>query len=762
MDAKTQPIDIPNTSKIKKNIDTNFPFSFDKPPTPPTPIKIQKPIRKQSSTDILSSTPPNDDIITKNLQNAYQKQAKKWTNSDQILNCQRCKTEFGLLTRKHHCRACGDVFCWNCCNKNIIIPEEFISKPKESENCKIYISQFIHKTILKTDRSTLVCCDCYRKIMNIQQAPYIVKICEYLDVLTLRNVAMIPSKKWRNASIHQLAKFRNIQYVSPDDFFNEWEINSLVISQQLLTAHNTWFTAMVKTFIQKYYKFEHVDFLLNLKSIVELYTEKKGQKNTSCVNLMCSRRCNLILDLYDFIEVFKFITYIEKKEPKFWKNDLLKEIIIYYAGATSTPIINSHEIVICYIPIFCSCLITLLNTQPRKFGFSDFSFFESMLDLLCFPKKSDQSFDYDYSEIIIKVMFEMMYIDSPLKGLGGNNLLKFIKDIYIPKIGKKTLYDYVKKTCKYFDEICLTKMDPLNIKLPILYPFDINYNIVNIKSISVVKSNTSPIILDIVLSNGVNELNKKILIKNDVQLRKEQIVSCLIKILQEKLEQQSLRKRIDTFEAIPSYHILMISGDVGIIEFVEHSQTLRAINLKGYTLQNYVCDINKTEKIDIIKNRFVKSLAISSCISYILGLGDRHLDNIMMNNKGQIFHIDYGYLMENPKTHILGAPNIKMTSDMIDFIGGNQSEYYKMFKDFTCLTYDLMRLYKNIITNYYHMLADEQLIDWADFKEKLETRYLDGLNCTDIKITLVKEIETSYRYSDTITDIFHNLRQKFF
>lgn len=184
------------------------------------------------------------------------------------------------------------------------------------------------------------------------------------------------------------------------------------------------------------------------------------------------------------------------------------------------------------------------------------------------------------------------------------------------------------------------------------------------------------------------------------------------------------------------------------------------INETGLTLQNYVLENNPGDKIDNVKKRFSKSLAISSCISYILGLGDRHLDNIMINNKGLIFHIDYGYLMDNPVTSILSAPNIKVTSVMIDFLGGPNGMYYDKFKDYVIKVYDIMRLYKNIIVNYYEMIALEKFIDWDTFQDKLEARFMDGMTCKDVEITLINEIETSISYSSVISDLCHHYRQK--
>jgi len=42
--------------------------------------------------------------------------------------CNACKVEFGMVTRKHHCRNCGGIFCGNCTTKQAIIPKFGIEK----------------------------------------------------------------------------------------------------------------------------------------------------------------------------------------------------------------------------------------------------------------------------------------------------------------------------------------------------------------------------------------------------------------------------------------------------------------------------------------------------------------------------------------------------------------------------------------------------------------------------------------------------------
>jgi hypothetical protein len=38
----------------------------------------------------------------------------EWISDELRSNCQQCKTSFGVVTRKHHCRLCGEVHCEDC------------------------------------------------------------------------------------------------------------------------------------------------------------------------------------------------------------------------------------------------------------------------------------------------------------------------------------------------------------------------------------------------------------------------------------------------------------------------------------------------------------------------------------------------------------------------------------------------------------------------------------------------------------------------
>lgn len=52
-------------------------------------------------------------------------QAPDWVDAEE---CHRCRVQFGVVTRKHHCRACGQIFCGKCSSRYSTIPKFGIEK----------------------------------------------------------------------------------------------------------------------------------------------------------------------------------------------------------------------------------------------------------------------------------------------------------------------------------------------------------------------------------------------------------------------------------------------------------------------------------------------------------------------------------------------------------------------------------------------------------------------------------------------------------
>ena len=750
---------------------------------------------------LLSCTPPEHDILVKKLGDIYPKATPKWIESSCVMNCQLCVDKFDIKNRRHHCRACGRVFCTTCCHKTVEIPEGFIQKPQEDDSVRQIISNTVNMFITGNDTTQLVCNDCFTKLGNLKKITHLIKICEYLDLQSLHNLLKVEgnwnfdknykfltnesmkkflklgdnimlsdgssypndgsekilridetvtAKEWNGACIHQLSKFREIQYRPPYKLFNQWEINILWISRAYFVGHNNWIMNLIKSTIQTYYMTTDESILgeiiLGTTNIV-----LAKNKSTACFDLMCSRKCSVPLDILDFLEILKFVSVVEAETHKyiFWKNEPLQRFAFLLLREMYTN--NSESIddnmMKTIIPLICSVFSGLMRMERRKISYE---YLRSLFDEI-----------FSVSGTMIHYVMEIDYMSKfQFKNVGVLNFVDFMRG-YIEDKLKINYRIKITEMTDVFDALNKNENKNVDKFLPILYPLDFSFVITKIKYIKRLKSNTKPLMLTLEITNGEITKEIKLIIKKDAGLRKERIVACLMALLQFKLRQQVARKKLDDFENVPTYEIIMLSQDLGVIEFVENSITLRMVNDNHHmSLQNYVLKKNANELISVVRNRFSQSLAISSSIAYILGLGDRHLDNIMINDKGQVFHIDFGYLMENPVTSILGAPNIKVTADMIEILGGQSGDHYESFKNYVIRVHEIMRLHKNIIVNYYEILGNEKYINWDTFKIKLENRFMNDMGDSDIKITLIKEIETANSLTNSINDYLHNAKQR--
>jgi phosphatidylinositol 3-kinase len=95
-----------------------------------------------------------------------------------------------------------------------------------------------------------------------------------------------------------------------------------------------------------------------------------------------------------------------------------------------------------------------------------------------------------------------------------------------------------------------------------------------------------------------------------------------------------------------------------------------------------------------------------SVITYLLGVGDRHLDNLLLTTSGKLFHIDFGYILgRDPKPL---PPPMKLSKEMVEAMGGINSDYYYKFRK-QCYTafLHLRRLVEShcISCKYVHLCA---------------------------------------------------------
>ena len=99
----------------------------------------------------------------------------------------------------------------------------------------------------------------------------------------------------------------------------------------------------------------------------------------------------------------------------------------------------------------------------------------------------------------------------------------------------------------------------------------------------------------------------------------------------------------ETMKMAPDYELLTVMQKVEV--FIE---TLKRTTGKGNDLYEilWLKSANSEEWLDR-RTKFTRSLAVMSMVGYILGLGDRHPSNLMLDKlSGRVFHIDFGDCFE--------------------------------------------------------------------------------------------------------------------
>ncbi|VDM25693.1 unnamed protein product [Toxocara canis] len=139
-----------------------------------------------------------------------------------------------------------------------------------------------------------------------------------------------------------------------------------------------------------------------------------------------------------------------------------------------------------------------------------------------------------------------------------------------------------------------------------------------------------------------------VLYKVGDDMRQDALVLQLVKVMNDIWLSQELDLRMIIFRCMP------VGYKKGMIELVPDCRTLREIQsavgaagvFKDDVLKNWLEKQNPTEfQYKIALENFQLSCAGWCVATYVLGIGDRHNDNILVTTTGHVFHIDFGKYM---------------------------------------------------------------------------------------------------------------------
>jgi len=170
------------------------------------------------------------------------------------------------------------------------------------------------------------------------------------------------------------------------------------------------------------------------------------------------------------------------------------------------------------------------------------------------------------------------------------------------------------------------------------------------------------------------------IVKSNDDLRQEVLCQQIIRQLQDIFQSADLPLRL-----LP-YEIIATSASTGMIEYVKNAVSLDALKKRGnYTtladhfLKTYGQADSAAYKTAM--TNFVRSMAAYSLACYFLQIKDRHNGNIMIDSDGHVVHIDFGFILgiaPGGRFSLETAP-FKLTGEMVDAMGGTQSDYFKAY-----------------------------------------------------------------------------------
>jgi phosphatidylinositol 4-kinase len=184
-----------------------------------------------------------------------------------------------------------------------------------------------------------------------------------------------------------------------------------------------------------------------------------------------------------------------------------------------------------------------------------------------------------------------------------------------------------------------------------------------------------------------------VIVKTGADLRQEAFAVQLIEVC------DKIWKEANTPVWVKRMRILVTGEGSGLIETITNGVSLHSIK-RSLTLATIESGQNPRGRIASLKDHFVKafgepdtdaykaaqtafkrSLAAYSIISYILQLKDRHNGNVLIDDKGHIIHIDFGFMLSNsPGSVGFEAAPFKLTQDYVDVLGGVGSQAFEDYK----------------------------------------------------------------------------------
>lgn len=659
------------------------------------------------------------------------KKINKPINDYTVTNCFSCNTPFSFIQRKHHCRACGRIFCYSCAKEYEIIPLAVVEY-----ECM--------DTWIVPNQPSRVCASCKKTIQRFHNIESIINyfevmgytIHECLKAATICNL-------WKEAVCIYLSECRDIQNQPISQSLSVKQKMFLLTNKNYLCGHSTWMLPFLKLGFECFSFDTNRDF-----GMVEKYP---------CSDMLCYNECKETFTKYDCLVLLNGPLY--DKETKKYALDCLQEL-------------DEWESIAPFLPMELDIIQEFILQQPNMF--LDFYWMSRI------NAKYDASMSIFCNKLISKhatvsnTIQETLLLVHHLEHYTGDlyTLAQSMNTLKVPFQGPFGIID------KFSNEITVKRSvsKPMMIyyyegekKKGMLYKKeDVRKDMYLLKLIRVMYDLCEPFVFDI----GENEAFLKHPTKNGMNPMTSLLDDSFFDYgspfpIYTLGNSQSVNKHKGRF--LSTYHVCPIDEKSGFIELVTKANTLSSILSKG-TISNYLYTTNPNKTICTVVSNYAASLAFWTVVAHVFGIGDRHMENIMIRTDGVLFHIDYGFIFGNDSTVNSSLASLHSNSSgglvrldeaMIEGLGG--PEMLGPFKEKCGEIYCIFR-------NHYHFLCGalfrlvhvqpkilDVTLSCSDIENFLRDRLALGQTEKEAKEVFSHVIEASRgTLKNKVSDVIHN------
>lgn len=321
-----------------------------------------------------------------------------------------------------------------------------------------------------------------------------------------------------------------------------------------------------------------------------------------------------------------------------------------------------------------------------------------------------------------KILMEKISINYQfkLKKISASNLaenqISFVSEVQI-------IFEKMHKSkCNRSERETLLKIvfeKKLKKLFPMMHPF--NSHIIcsgmDANSISIFKSTQMPVKWDFVCRESGQPSG--IIFKYGDDLRQDEFCTTFIRFINDLWLENSLNLDIVTYKILP------VGDCVGFIEPVNACSLATILSTGENSILKYLHKLatGNRETFETVRDRFLRSTAGYAALTFLLGVGDRHLDNLMIDWQGRFFHVDYAYIFGSDPKPV--PPAFKLTAEMIDALDGVQSGEYSTFMSLFCGALEIIRKNFDFVLLFVQTFQHSELGNFFETPLKLR-QYLEN------------------------------------